>query len=223
MPHLPRHQCLIYEGSPAPHLPGLSALIRQKLDENYRCLYLHSPAMVAGMRSYLFAGGTDVIKEVMNGRLVLSSDNAHLVNGRFVIDRMLGMLGEALDHALHDGYQGLLATGDMSREFGPERDFSKLLEYEWRLEEFLRTRPALCGICQYHADTLPPEVLRHGLLTHPSLYINQTLSRLNPHYVERESCTAQSYNTAALDQTIRDLCTVPDALSLAVLPPQYLL
>ncbi len=92
MPQVPRHQCFVYEGSPARHLPGLSALIRQMLDENHRCLYLHSPSMVAGMRSYLFAGGTDVTREVQNARLVLSSDNAHLVDGRFNIDRMLGFL-----------------------------------------------------------------------------------------------------------------------------------
>ncbi len=83
--------------------------------------------------------------------------------------------------------------------------------------------PALSGICQYHTDTLPREVLRHGLLTHPSLFINETLSRLNPHYVERESFAAQSHNNAALDKTIRDLCAVPDALILAVLPPNQLL
>jgi hypothetical protein len=223
MPQISRHQCLIYKGSPAPHLPGLSALIRQKLNENYRCLYLNSLPMVTGLRSYLFAGGTDVPKEIMNGRLVLSTDSAHLLNGRFDIDRMLEMLDETLNQALHDGYQGLFATGDMSREFGPERDFSKLIDYEWRLEEFLQARPALCGICQYHADTLPREVLRQGLLTHPSLYLNETLSRLNPHYVEREAFTAQSSSNAALDKTIRDLCTVPDALILSVLPPNHLL
>ena len=223
MPHIPRHQCLVYKGSPAPHLPGLSALIRQKLDANYRCLIPHSPAMVTGMRSYLFAAGTDVTKEIVKGSLVLSSSHAHLVDGYFIIDRMLGMLEEALNQALHDGYQGLWATGDMSREFGPERDFSKLLEYEWRLEELFHTHPALSGVCQYHADTLPPEVLRHGLLTHPSLYINETLSRLNPHYVERESFAAQPINHTALDKAVRDLCMVPDTLSLAVLPPNYLL
>ena len=222
MPQTPRHQCLIYKGSPAPHLPGLTALIQQKLNENYRCLYLNSPAMVAGMRSHLFAAGTDVPKEIMKGSLVLSAESTHLVDGRFNIDRMLEMLDEALDQALNDGYQGLLATGDMSREFGPERDFSKLLEYEWQLEEFLRARPALCGICQYHADTLPAEVLRHGLLTHPALYINETLSRLNPFFMERASFAAQSHNDAALDKTITDLCTVPDALILAVLPPTLL-
>jgi hypothetical protein len=221
-PPLSRHQCLVYEGSPARHLPGLSALIRQKLEANYRCLFLHSPAMVTGMRSYLLAAGTDVTKEIVKGSLVLSSSTAHLVEGCFIVDRMLGMLEEVLHHALQDGYQGLFATGDMSREFGPERDFSKLLEYEWRLEELLRTHPALSGVCQYHADTLSPEVLRHGLLTHSSLYINETLSRVNPHYVERKSFSAMSCDTAAIDKTIKGLCTVPDASSLPVLPPDYL-
>lgn len=136
---VPRHQCLVYEGSPAPHLPGLAALLRQKLRENYRCLYLNSPPMVAGMRSYLFAAGMDVPKEVTKGGLVLSSDTMHLLNGRFYSDRMLRMLDDAVEEALKDGYRGLWATGDMSWEFGPEKDFSKLLEYEWRLEEFFRT------------------------------------------------------------------------------------
>ena len=222
MPQIPRHHCLIYEGSPAPHLPGLSTLIRQKLDENYRCLFLHSPAMVTGIRSYLFAAGTDVTKEIVKGSLILSSSNAHLVEGYFIIDRMMGMLEEALDQAIHDGYQGLWVTGDISREFGPERDFSKLLEYEWRLEEFFHTHSALSGICQYQADTLPPEALRHGLLTHPSLYINETLSRLNPHYVERKSFAAQPVNNTALEKMIRDLCTVPDMFLRSIFPPDQL-
>ena len=128
-----------------------------------------------------------------------------------------------MHQALEDGYQGLWATGDMRREFEPERDFSKLLEYEWRLEEFFEHHQALSGICQYHTDTLPPEILRHGLLTHPSLFISETLSRLNPHYVERKRFPVGPYDSAALDKAIRDLCTVPDALSLAALPPDYLL
>ena len=177
MPQDPRHQCLVYEGSPAPQLSALSALIRKKLDENYRCQYLHSPSMVAGMRSYLFAAGIDVTKEILEGSLVLSSTNAHLLEGRFSIDRMIGMLEEAVQQALQDGYQGLWASGDMSREFGPEKDFSKLLDYEWRLEELFQTQPALSGICQYHADTLPPEVMRHGLVTHPSQSVTPDSSK----------------------------------------------
>ena len=57
-----RHQCLIYSGSPARHLPAMAALMRRKLEERHRCLYLDSPPMVAGIRSYLSAA-VDVARE----------------------------------------------------------------------------------------------------------------------------------------------------------------
>jgi hypothetical protein len=107
------------------------------------------------------------------------------MNGGFNVHGMVKMLEEALNLALKDGYQGLLATGDMSWEFGPEKDFSKLLEYEWRLEDFFRDHPQISGICQYHKDILPAAVIDQGLKTHQALFINDTLSRLNPHYLGR--------------------------------------
>jgi hypothetical protein len=209
MPSTSRHQCLIYEGSPARHLTALTALIRQKLSDNYRCLYLNSPPMVAGLRSYLYAAGVDVPKEVVKGQLVLSSDRGHLKNGSFDIDWMLTLLNDAVDQALKDGYQGILASGDMSWEFGPEKNFSKLLEYEWRLEELFEEQPTLSGICQYHADTLPREVMRHGLISHESIFINETLSRLNSHYMNRKSFNVHSPHHADIDRTINSLCNSP--------------
>ena len=70
MQPLSRHQCLIYSGSPARHLPALAALIRRKLEERHRCLYLDSPPMVAGIRSYLSAAGVEVAREVGKGSLI---------------------------------------------------------------------------------------------------------------------------------------------------------
>ena len=204
-PPLPRHQCLIYAGSPSRHLPALAASIREKLTQNYRCLYLHSPAMVAGLRSYLYATGTDVSEAIIKGSLLLSSSTDHLLAGRFDTDRMIDMLNQAGHQALKDGYDGLWATGDMSREFGPERNFSKLIEYEWRLEEFLQSHPTISGVCQYHGDTLPFDVLRQGLLTHPSVYINQTLSRVNPHYVQPDAFTSQVLRSSVLDEAVKGL------------------
>ena len=200
MQQISRHQCLIYEGPPTAHLQSIVSLIRQRLDENYRCLYLNSPPMVAGLRSYLFAGGVDVPKEVMKGSLVLSSDQGHLHGRGFDVNRMLDILNEAAVQATKEGYDGIWATGDMTWEFGPEKDFSKLLEYEWGLEELFSRQPSLSGICQYHTDTLPPEIVKHGLLSHQTIFINETLSRLNPHYTPRES-----FNGHAKDKGIDDM------------------
>jgi hypothetical protein len=173
----------VYEGSPAAHLPALAAVIRLKLTENNRCLYLNSPPMVAGLRSYLFAGGVDVPTEIAKGSLILSSDTGHLQNGSLSVDRVLEILHDAVTQAITDGYQGLLATGDMSWEFGPQKDFSKLMDYERRLEELFRKHPTFYGICQYHTNTLPPEAVRQGVEAHPAIFINETLSRLNPDYM----------------------------------------
>lgn len=179
-----RHQCLIYQGPPSRQLPSLAATIRRMLGANHRCLYLNSPAMVAGMASCLAAQDIDVAHEVSKNSLVLSSDRSHLSNGNFDVDEMIGKLEDAVRQALKDGYKGLWATGDMSWEFGSERNLQKLLRYERELEELFRRQPLLCGICQYHGDLLPHEILGHSLLTHRAVFINETLSRINPQYAE---------------------------------------
>lgn len=206
MESLPRHQCLIYEGAPSRQLPSLAALVVEKLEQNYRCLYLNSAPMVAGMRSYLAAAGVDVAHEVGKANLVLSSDQRHLVAGQFDVERMIRTLEEAIQQALDDGYAGLWATGDMTWELGSERDRWRLLEYEWRLEKLFRTHPQLSGICQYHADTLPRDLMRQGLLGHPTIFVSKTLSLLNPHYVMPESFTLGAAENPDLDSAVRHIC-----------------
>ena len=88
--------------------------------------------MVAGIKSQLAANGVDVQQSITNGSLVLSSEQSHLLGDwQFDISSMIGSLERALQQALKGGYQGLWATGDMTWEFGPSKDLTKLLEYEW--------------------------------------------------------------------------------------------
>lgn len=213
MARAPRHECLIYDGPPSRHLPALAAGAKAKLENGYRCLYLNIPVMVAGISSYLAAAGLDVACEVARASLVLSSDQSHLTAQRFDVARMIAKLDDAVDQALKDGFTGLWATGDMTWEFGPEADFSKLIEYEWRLEECFRRQPALSGICQYHRDTLPNTAMRHGVLTHESIFVNETLSRLNPHYVRNDSFASVLKDNPALELAVTQLCRMHDSVS----------
>jgi hypothetical protein len=179
---LPRHQCVIYDNSPSLHLQGLALTIIAKLKSKRRCLYLNSPLMVAEMRSTLAALGLDSAAEVKKGALILTSDQSHLVDGKFDVDRMIDMLAALLQQALADGYAGLWATGDMTWEFGHEKNFEKLFEYERRLEAFMKDNPELSGVCQYHKESLPLHAIETATHTHPAMYINDTLSRINPLY-----------------------------------------
>jgi hypothetical protein len=206
METFPRHQCLIYDGAPSRHLAALTAVIRGKLEQDYRCLYLNSPPMVAGMRSYLAAAGVDIEHEVGRESLVLTSEQGHLANGRFDAERMIETLEAAVQRALRDGYVGLWATGDMTWEMGTEKDFTKLLEYEWRLEKLFAKYPELSGICQYHASTVPRDAMRQGLLVHPTLFVSETLSLLNVHYMGPDAFRHGTGKTAELDAMIDHLC-----------------
>jgi MEDS: MEthanogen/methylotroph, DcmR Sensory domain len=184
---LARHQCMIYDGSPSRTLPTLVAAICAQLDSNVRCACFNSPAMIAGLKSQLYAAGVDVAHELARGRLLLYCDTAHLVDGRFEIDHLIDTLDTAVQQASADGYAGLFATGDMTWEFGPEQDFAKLLEYEWRLEQLFHAQPTLSGICQYHCNLLPHEAVRDGVVSHGHMFVNDTVARVNPHYVPAAS------------------------------------
>ncbi len=198
-----RHQCLIYEGSPSKQLSTLAAILKDKLEQGYRCLYLNSAPMVTGMASTLAAIGVDVASEINKGCLMLSSDPVS-PEGNFNSGKLLAKLEIFLDEALYDGYKGLWASGDMTWEFGPGNDFSKLMEYELGLEELFNRRKELCGICQYHKDTLPRDAIRQSLLVHPSLVINETIKRVNPFYL-KSLWPTDSNTISMLDKTIDDL------------------
>lgn len=204
MEPLPRHQCLIYAGAPSRLLPALAIKMRQMLNANYRCLYLNSPAMVAGMSSCLAAHGVDVASEKAKNRLLLSSDKAQFSGEAFNIDQMIRGLEDAVLQALGDGYAGLWASGDMMWEFGTDRDLAKLGEYERRLEELFHRQPTLFGICQYHCDVLPPEILRWALLTHRALFVDETRSRKNCHYSKSGTASAHITNPQ-LDAAIAEI------------------
>jgi hypothetical protein len=120
---------------------------------------------------------------------------------------MLAMLLNALRQALADGYAALWATGDMTWEFGNERNLTKLLEYECKLEDFMQKNAAIGGVCQYHRDTLPLEVMRVALYTHQAVYINDSLTRLSTYYRYPLSSCDPHVSPAELNSMLDSLLT----------------
>ena len=210
LPVTPRHRCLIYEGSPSVHLQGLAALFKIHLEAGRRCLYLNTAQMVGEMSRILAAYGVDVAKESKRGALILSSDQTHLKAGVFDPERMLRILEDSVKQALEDGFKGLFASGDMTFEFGPERNFSKLVEYEVALEELFQKYPALYGICQYHRDTLEPDQALSALQTHRAVYHNDTLALLNPWYSPAPIKPRSIATAAGVNQMLTYLTPSPD-------------
>ena len=198
-----RHQGFMYHGSPSGQIPMIAPVIKARLEQKHRCLYFDSKRVVAGLRSHLAQIGVDVARETAKKSLVLSSQLSHLSEDQtFDVDRMIATLKDALNQTLRDGYVGLWASGDVAWELGLKVDFGQLVEYETRLEEFICTHAEISGICQYHAGVLPPDAMQAGHQMHPSFFINETQSRLNPAYVARDRVGPMTSPETILDLSL---------------------
>jgi hypothetical protein len=205
-----RHQCLLYEGNLSKQLPALAAAMETKLKWNYRCLYYGAPAVISDLRRYLAATGTDVAAEVSEGRLIFSSER-QLVNGRFDAQAMMSSVADALEKSLQDGYAGLWATGDVGWEIGSTDEAFRIPEYERQIEQLFHQYPQFSGVCQYHVDTLPPTAVGEALLVHPTIFINENLTRVNRHYVPHADHPPSTVSRTMLDRMIHGLIYPPGA------------
>ena len=86
----------------------------------------------------------------------------------------------------------------MTWEFGNERNFVKLLDYERGLEELFERQPSLDGVCQYHTDTLPIGIVEQGLHIHKGIFVNETLSRINPYFLSHETLAGRPRGSEAV-------------------------
>jgi hypothetical protein len=99
----------------------------------------------------------------------------------------------------------------MTWELGSRKNFEKLVEYEIGLEEMFRSHAALSGVCQYHQETLPEEAIHVALSTHPAVYINETLARMNPFYSPTWPPFVPELSTPALKERIDRLRLLADS------------
>jgi hypothetical protein len=184
-----RHKCLIYDGNPLEQLPIVVPFLADALKRSRRAVYLGPPEMIAMVGSGLTLWGVDTTQEIRRDALLLSSNRSYLGGGRFDPAEMVDTIRRLVAKALADGFQGVAASGDMMWELGSEQNFSRLLEYEWRLDELFSELP-LEGLCQYRRGAVPSGSLRHALLTHRSAYIGTALCKVNPFYLPPQRAAA---------------------------------
>jgi hypothetical protein len=70
----------------------------------------------------------------------------------------------------------------------------------------IRDNPLMSGICEYRADTLPRTALPEGALSHPSIFVNQTLSLINPHFLHPGRSIEDAREDEQLVRFVDKLC-----------------
>ena len=197
------HICLIYE-SQEEQLAMPVPSIRMGLDRGEKCIFIAPEKTVSDVNEALHAIGIDVDEAVNSGTLaVVSQEGTYLRNGHFEPDKMIRFLADALEPAMASGFSGLRVVGEMTWALGGDPGTGPLIEYEAKLNYFVRDNP-VAVTCQYDRNRFSPEVILNVIRTHPIvIYGNFVCS--NPYYVPPEEFLAPNHAEMEVKRLLANL------------------
>jgi PAS domain S-box-containing protein len=179
--NLHEHLCLIYE-RPQEQFSAILPFMKIGLERGEKCLYIGDTNTIATVGNAMRTQGIDVDAAIRQGRLTITkNDEIYPLRGDFDADRMIGKMTEAAKAARTAGLSALRWVGEMTWVAGIDPRPERLIEYEAKLNDFLRDNDAL-AICQYNRKLFPPEVILDVLRTHPTVVYGDLISN-NPYYV----------------------------------------
>jgi chemotaxis family two-component system sensor kinase Cph1 len=176
------HLCLIYETQEEQFAAALPYLTTG-LQRGEKCLYIVDENTGAAVLAALRKDGTDVDHYLGNGALTIThKQETYLKQGRFDPDWMIAFLAQATAEAGVGKFSGMRTLlGEMTWALGDSESTDKLIEYESKLNRFVRDHDAR-ALCQYHRTRFAPEIILGIIRTHP-LVVYGGIACKNPHYV----------------------------------------
>src|SRR3984893_11746199 len=197
------HICLIYE-SQEEQLAMPVPSIRMGLDRGEKCIFVAPEKTVSDVIEALRAMGIDVDEAVNSGRLaVASQEDTYLRNGHFEPDKMIRFLADALEPTIASGFSGLRVVGEMTWALAGDLGTGPLIEYEAKLNYFVRDHP-IAVTCQYDCNRFSPEVILNMIRTHPIVIYGNFICS-NPYYVPPEEILAPNHAEMEVKRLLANL------------------
>ena len=175
------HLCCIYQTDDEQRA-AVVPYLRLGLERGEKVLYIVDARTAETVLAELRADGMDVDACVARGQLsMLTRHDTYVRHGVFDPGAMVGMLREATDQAVVDGYAALRVTGEMTWALRGLPGSERLIEYESLLNDFLPGSRTL-AICQYDRRRFEPGVLLDVLRTHPFVAVGEEVVA-NPYFL----------------------------------------
>lgn len=199
------HYCGIYR-TDDDHRAIVIDFVRDGVARGEKMIYIVNIQSAEQLRTTLAEAGIDVDSLVQKGQLViLTAKDAYLKEGQFEPDKMIGLLREAVDQALAEGYTALRATGEMTWALAGEPGSERLVEYESLLNHFFPDSKCY-AVCQYDRRRFDSEMLLDILHTHPKvLFGKQGFDNSRMYYVPPELFLERDRQSATLDTWLKNL------------------
>jgi hypothetical protein len=110
--------------------------------------------------------------------------DVYFQDGKFDPDRMIALLSAYYKESLDLGFPASRVIGEMTPEVQNVPGGDRLLEYESRVSQLLRTHP-VTAVCQYDARSFDGATIMDVLKVHPKMIVDGVLVN-NPFFIEPE-------------------------------------
>ncbi len=187
--HLPcgSHICLLFN-SEQERRRLVSNFVNEGLNGGHKFLYLTDTMQPGEVSGWLTEQGIKVPSEEQSNQFnVHKAEHVYCPSGEFVVNDIIGALGDFYQQADSEGYAGFYGTGEMSWARKGILGAEQFLRYEARLN--CLDHP-LTALCQYDVNLFDGETLLNVLRVHPWILVNGQIVR-NPHYMEPSDFLAQ--------------------------------
>lgn len=117
--------------------------------------------------------------------IILRNDEAYSKSGTFNPDKMIELLIEETNKAISEGFSGLSVTGEISWVLNYEDGFDRIIEYEWKLNEYLFNEYPVSSLCRYNMNKFSNEMIINIIQLHPFISMGNIVYE-NPFFLPSE-------------------------------------
>lgn len=158
--------------------------IMDGLTNNNKCVYVINENSKEEIIFEFENAGFNVNDYIARKQLeILTAEETYLKDGYFGVEKILNFIEKTNENAMKEGYAGLRGTGEMSWSLKNSPMDEQLIEYEVRLNKFLKDKTILL-LCQYNEGKFGHEILNNIVRTHESIVIYGKLYKNKYFYID---------------------------------------
>jgi hypothetical protein len=178
------HVCQIYRDEDERNDALLKFLLQGLRDGECSACFSHGLSEET-LRTSFAHSGISLEESVQSGALSFAeAEDIYFKRGRFDPDLMLDSLTDFYFRTVNEGYPAARIIGEMLPDIIHRPGGERLLEYESRVNLFLRDHP-ITTVCQYDSHAFDGAMIMDILKVHPMMVVRGTVIH-NPFFVSPE-------------------------------------
>lgn len=126
----------------------------------------------------------DFEKSISSGQLsILNKNDLYSKDGEFIPKEIILLLKSLATKAIKDGYKAFAITGEISWVLEREDGFSRIMDYEYALNDEVFGSYPVSAICRYNINKMSSYMIKNIIEVHPLVIWNKEVHE-NPFYFE---------------------------------------